>query len=119
HQILPSPHPCRIGFTLPPHSLPVFPRSTLYTHQLDPSLPTLHTQLLLRQQQLQSCVFHHVSASLHRIVRVQRHIRSPGFQYPQDSHHHLHRTLDTDSNFHLGPYTALSQVMRHLIGSSI
>ncbi len=51
-----------------------------------------------------------------RVARVQGEVGAPGFEHPQDSHHHLRRALQGDAHRCLWPHASLDQEVGQLVG---
>src|SRR5215813_14638759 len=71
---------------------------------------------LLREQRRDCCLLHHESQSLSREIRIERYIREPGLQYPEQPNDHIDRSLDADSTSRFRPKVQAPQIMRQMIG---
>ena len=60
-------------------------------------------------------VLQHQRHALRRVLRIQRHVRAPGLQYPVERDHHLDRALHVDADRHFRPHAQPLQTMRELI----
>src|SRR5258708_3751018 len=91
----------------------------IYTDHLCPGRRQTRSQPFLRQQHSHLCVRHHVPQPLSRIFRIQRHIRSPRFQHPQYTHHHLQRSLHANPDSRLRSPSRLLQIPRQLVRAPV
>src|SRR5580692_6415871 len=94
----------------PLRSLPVqlhHRHSTAHPYPL-PALPARHHHLAPRIPQ-------HIPDPLRRIRRIDRHLRTPRLQDPQDPYEQLHRPLHTDRHQLTPSHSQPPQIMPHLV----
>ncbi len=85
---------------------------TIKTNNLDPLHRQPLNQPLLRQHNRRPRIRQHKRLTLHRIRRINRHIRTTRLQHPQQPHKHLHRPLNTNPHQHLRPHPTTHQKRR-------
>ncbi len=73
-------------------------------------------QMALGQQQFDPAVLQHVGESIHRIVRVQRHVSPACLEDRQQPDQQLRRTLGGDRHLDVRTNALVAQVMRQAVG---
>ncbi|GAA17987.1 peptide synthase PvdJ [Pseudomonas aeruginosa NCMG1179] len=76
-------------------------------------------QMLLAEQQADGAVLEHVTQTVLRIGRVQRHIGTTGLENRQQTDHHVQRALDGDSHQHIGTDATRYQAVSQTIGAGV
>ncbi|GCB53371.1 hypothetical protein SNL152K_10728 [Streptomyces sp. NL15-2K] len=91
---------------LPEHHRPHRPLGKRIQPQ---QLHTLDRRHMISQDEPHPGIGHHERQPLHRIPRIQRHIRTPRPQHRQHRHHHIHRPRQTHTHPRLHTHTSTPQ----------
>ena len=76
-------------------------------------------QARLRQKDRSACVSEHEGQPFLWVLRVHGHVGPPGFEYPQQPHHHLQRALHANAHQRVRPNPQPLQIAGQLVGPLI